>query len=466
MRIVHTCLRYPPATGGVETYIKEIVERTQSIVREPSHTDSGDLAGGAGILNVKNSQENRSQNLVGLGSTRDVRVLTSSMRTHGPISELDPNLLLDDPMYVQRLHHSRTPIFSYPRLQALSYYIGHHKPDILESYSFWYQPADITARYARRHNIPFIFHPVYYDRQKPTWKIYQHTLGKKTFAAADVVAVISPFEQKLIERAGMPVKRFELIPPGIDTEKFSQLRPNPFLKLGLTGKILLAVNRLAAGKGLPELIDAFRSIKQQHLDTHLVIIGEDFGERQKLETQVHQLGLEKFVHFTGRVEDHELVEWYQHAEIFVHPSHYEAFGIVIAEALAAGTPVVARNVAAIPFVSPHMQTGLLFTTPAELIRNISTLLENNHLRQQLGSAGLAHVRQNFTWDRPIKKLLSLYVELTRKLKSPHSLPFRHRKFSDAVAHHRGNQKSSSRLAHYCLGRSTRHTHTGEVLPIY
>lgn len=178
MRILHTCLRYPPATGGVEKYVQELVERTRSIEHH-----------------------------------RDVRVLTSKLRTHGPMKELTPEYLMDDPMYVQRLQSSKTPLFSYPRLQALNYYIGHHNPDILHGYSFWYQPADIAARYAKKHKIPFIFHPIYYEnniRKKIKWQLYKKYIGVNTFASADVVAVISPYEQSLIEKAGFPVKRFEL----------------------------------------------------------------------------------------------------------------------------------------------------------------------------------------------------------------------------------------------------------------
>ena len=90
-RIVHTTLRYPPSSGGAEDYVQGIVEHTRNI-------DAG----------------------------RDVRVLTSKLRTHGPISELDPELLLNDPAYIQRLFHSATPGISYPRLQSLNYYINHH----------------------------------------------------------------------------------------------------------------------------------------------------------------------------------------------------------------------------------------------------------------------------------------------------------------------------------------------------
>ena len=113
MRIVHVSLRYPPATGGAERYVHDIVTHTRSVPEK-----------------------------------RDVRVLTSRLRTHGPLSLLDPNLLLDDPIYIQRLHHSATPFVSYPRLQAFRYYLGHHAPDIIHAYGFWYQ------RYPLRRGSP------------------------------------------------------------------------------------------------------------------------------------------------------------------------------------------------------------------------------------------------------------------------------------------------------------------------
>jgi len=378
MRIIHTCLRYPPATGGVETYVNEIVDRTHNL----------------------------SQN-------RDVRVLTSKMRTHGPISQLNPNLLLDDPMYVQRLHHAASPFVSYPILQALKYYLGHHAPDVVHGHSFWYQPADVAARYAHRHNIPFIFHPYYYEsmpRRKAIWQLYKRTIGKNTFAAADVVVVISPFEKNLIEKAGFPVRRFELIPPGIDTDKYSQRRANPYHQYGISGTILLAVCRIASGKGLNNIISALPVLIKQHNDINLVIIGEDFGAQKELTQQANNLGITKHVHFLGKVSADKLISAYQHADIFVHPSHYEAFGIVLAEALAAGTPVVARNAAAIPFVVPDRKVGLLFNNTDQLINNTLQLLNNSDLRDKLAHTGINHVKQNFSWSSSINKITNLYRE--------------------------------------------------------
>ncbi len=379
MRIIHICLRYPPATGGVEHYVQEIVEKTRSI-------------------------ENK----------RDVRVLASKMRTHGPITELAPNLLLDDPIYLQRLHFARTPLVSYPRLQALNYYLGHHMPDIIHSHSFWYQPADVAARYAAKHNIPLIFNPYYYDhgnRRKMFWKLYQKTVGRFTFAQAAVVAVISPFEQQLIENAGLPVKRFELLPPGIDVDKFVSKQDNPYLKRGIKGQVILTVGRISKAKKVAEAIEILPDLRKTVPDACLVIVGEDFGGKNSLIQLVKHLDLGQHVHFLGRLSNNELIGAYQHAKLLLHTSHFEAFGIVLAESLACGTPVVARNASAIPYVVPDKRAGLLFQTKDELLAALHTLLTNANQRRQLGNYGQSYVMHNFSWDKTIKKLTELYLEL-------------------------------------------------------
>lgn len=378
MRILHTTLRYPPAMGGAEVYVQNIVERTRSI-------EEG----------------------------RDVRVLTSSMRTHGPVELLQPEQLLDDAIYVQRLRVSETPYISYPRLQALSYYIQHHKPDIIEGYGFWYQPADGSARYARKHHIPFIFHPIYYEnriRRKRVWQLYKNTIGRSTFKAADVVVVLSEYEKNLIEKSGMPIKRFEIIPPGIDTKEFEKTQGNTFAKNGITGTILLSVSRIARAKGLQDTIQALPDIVRAIPDAQFVIIGEDFGYAAKLLVLAEKLGVKERVHMIGKVSQEDLIGAYQHADLFIHASHYEAFGIVLAEAMAAGCPVVARNATAIPFVVPPEQAGLLFSAHDELVKSVVSICKDENIAKRFGAYGKTHVQQNFTWDVSIQKLIKIYEE--------------------------------------------------------
>ena len=84
---------------------------------------------------------------------------------------------------------------------------------------------------------------------------------------------------------------------------------------------------------------------------------------------------------------------------------------MLAEALAAGTPVVARDVGAVSYVAPHEQAGLLFTTPEQLTDHVVTLLTNHNQQRELAEAGRRHVAEHFSWDTTIKKLTALYAEL-------------------------------------------------------
>ncbi len=378
MKILHTALRYPPSSGGAEVYIHNIVERTRDIKKN-----------------------------------RDVRVLTSTMRTHGPIDMLKPEQLLEDPIYVQRLRVKKTPYVSYPRLQALTYYLGHHQPDILESYGFWYHAADASARYAKKHHIPFFFHPIFYEnrvRRKRIWQLYKHTIGTATFRAADVVIVLSEYEKALIERSKLPVKRFEVISPGVPAASFRQSEKNPFVERNITGTILLSVSRIAREKGLQDVIQALPPIIRAVPDANLVIVGEDFGYAKHLSALAEKLGVAHRVHMLGNVSDEELLGAYQHACVFIHASRYEAFGIVLAEAMAAACPVVARNAASIPYVMPNEKAGLLFSTHHELVQAVTTICNNTDMATRFGSYGQAHAQKNFSWDTSIQKLNALYDE--------------------------------------------------------
>ncbi|MGH9856301.1 MAG: glycosyltransferase family 4 protein, partial [Acidobacteriota bacterium] len=221
-------------------------------------------------------------------------------------------------------------------------------------------------------------------------------------------------EQKLIEEAGVSVRRFEFLPPSIDPAEFERPRLNPYLKRGIkNGKIVLTVSRLAPGKGVEEVVEAFQQIRKNvQEDTYLVIIGEDFGHKNDIEKKIHQIGLQKNIHLWGRVSREDLVAAYQHADVFVLASHYEAFGIVLIESQAAGTPVIARNTAAIPFVMPHGQSGYLFTSQAELIEHAVLLLTDADTHKKFSLFGKKFAASTFSWNNQIEKLLTIYDEFS------------------------------------------------------
>ncbi len=384
MRVTHVALRYPPASGGVEDYVQNLVER----LRE----------GG-----------------------EDATVETTFLRTHHPPTFLEPPPI--DPPYVHR-HPVRTlgPL-AYPIPRSLSRTLGRvHAPALIHAHGFWYAPADIAARVARRRRMPFVFNPYYAPRTKPLWALYRMTVGKSTLAAADAVVVISPQEEAALRSDGMIPKRVELIPPGIDPAVFAVQRDTPFAKRGLVGKsVIFFSGRIARAKGLDLLLNALPHVLQKVPSAHLAIAGEDFGEQGSLVQLSEMLGVSHAITWLGKLSREELLAAYQHTQVFAFPSRYEAFGISVLEAQAAGCPVVAMDTASLPFLVQHEETGLLFRPEdtdhcaASLLR----VLNDQSFAHRLAEQARVRAHRDFSWDRSITKLRSLYADLFH---TPSNLP--------------------------------------------
>lgn len=377
MKITHVTLRYPPASGGVEDYVHNLVERLRA---------EGD----------------------------EVSVETTNLRTHHPALPLDPPPA--DPPYVHR-HPVRTlgPI-AYPIPRSLYYSLRTTHYSLVHAHGFWYAPADIAARAAKRLRIPFVFNPYYAPRAKPLWKLYRALVGQRTLSAADAVVVISPQEEAALRADGLRPRRVELIPPGIDPETFATRRENPFEKRGLAGKsVVFFAGRLARAKGLDLVLRALPNIVREIPAAHLAIAGEDFGEQETLQQLAESLGVSRAVTWLGKLPREELLAAYQHASAFVFPSRYEAFGIAVLEAQAAGCPVVAANASALPFLVSDGETGLLSRPedPEHLAAALLRLLNDRPLAERLAQNARARVLRDFTWDRSIEKLRTLYTDLIR-----------------------------------------------------
>lgn len=390
MRITHVSLRYPPASGGVEDYVRNLVERLRA---------AGD----------------------------DVGVETTHLRTHHPATFLDGPL--NDPPYVHR-HPARTlgPV-AYPVPLGLYAKLKNQNFGILHAHGFWYASADIPARVAKRLKIPFVLNPYFAPRTKPLWRLYRHTVGAQTLAAADAVIVISPQEEMALRANGLNPRRVELVSPGINPHEFALRRPDPFAAHGIHNKqVLFFAGRIARAKGVDLLLRAFAAIlraspatssaraeaKNLRGGVHLAIAGEDFGDRAAFGRLAEQLGVAHAVAWLGRLSREQLLAAYQHASVFLLPSRYEAFGIAALEAQAADCPVVATNASSLPFVVQHEQTGLLFRPedPADLADKALTLLQNRDLAARLGAAGRERAHREFTWERSVRTLRALYADLS------------------------------------------------------
>jgi D-inositol-3-phosphate glycosyltransferase len=244
---------------------------------------------------------------------------------------------------------------------------------------------------------------------------------------SDAIVAESPASRRhmLQEYAVDPVK-IHIIPGGVDTGVFSpQDLPQARQALGLPAAqpILLFVGRLQPLKGLDTLLRAAHRVHQQYPQVQVLIVGGgmeapdtyEAQELQRLQGLCEQLGLHRNVRFIKAQPQQVLAQYYAAADVFVMPSHYESFGMVVLEAMACGTPVVASRVGGLTSTVVHNRTGLLVPEGEwqAFAEAIVRLLEAPMLRQTFGQAGIQRA-QAFTWTRITAHTVQLYRHLLRQ----------------------------------------------------
>jgi glycosyltransferase involved in cell wall biosynthesis len=173
------------------------------------------------------------------------------------------------------------------------------------------------------------------------------------------------------------------------------------------GPYLLAVGDLRAKKNLGALVRAFADLRAAEGIPHrLVLAGVDAGEGLMLARLAGGAPLE----LTGYVDDARLDALIRGAELVVHPSLYEGFGLVVLEAMARGTPVLAANATALPETGGDAARYFDPSDPADLRRQLGALLADPALRRRLAAIGSERAA-TFSWERTARGTAAVYREL-------------------------------------------------------
>lgn len=163
---------------------------------------------------------------------------------------------------------------------------------------------------------------------------------------------------------------------------------------------LLYVGRLAPGKGLNDLVEAFRRVHTLYPAAHLSIAG-DGSLSGSLLAAIEQDGLTNDITLLGHISARDtLRSMYQRAWALVLPSYHEGLPGVMLESMACGTPVVATAVGGIPAVIQDGVNGLLVEprSPEMLSQAIIRLYEEEGLRGRLGQTARRTIEERFTWS--------------------------------------------------------------------
>jgi phosphatidylinositol alpha-mannosyltransferase len=199
---------------------------------------------------------------------------------------------------------------------------------------------------------------------------------------------------------------YDIIPNGIDVERFRDAEPLPWASDG-TPRILFVGRFNEPRKGFKYLLRAMPLIHQHYPRARLVVAGA--GRPAKFQKLMEQYNVQG-VDFVGMVPRDELPRYYASCDIFCAPSiARESFGIVLLEAMAAGTPVVATDIPGYASVMTNQQDGLLVRPkqPHLLALALVRLLADRELRSQLAASGEVTAAR-YTWPRIASSVLAAY----------------------------------------------------------
>ncbi|MEQ8962852.1 MAG: glycosyltransferase, partial [Coleofasciculus sp. C2-GNP5-27] len=246
---------------------------------------------------------------------------------------------------------------------------------------------------------------------------------KACLETAERIVATSPQEQDHIRTLVSQTANIDIIPCGTDIRRFGAVSQSEArLRLGIpkSSLVVLYVGRFDKRKGIETLVRAVsHSIFPGLADIRLIIVGgsrpgqSDGIERERIEGIVDELGLREYTTFPGRVDHDTLPYYYAAANVCAVPSHYEPFGLVTIEAMAAGTPVVGSNVGGLQFTIAPEKTGLLCEPQDELAfaQAIDRILASPQWQKQLGAAARTRVETLFSWDGVAQQLGKLYLSL-------------------------------------------------------
>ncbi len=204
-----------------------------------------------------------------------------------------------------------------------------------------------------------------------------------------------------------------IIPNGIDCARFESPNIKPIERFDDERPNILFVGRLDKRKGFMHLLRAYPFIKQAVPDVRLIVVGGYSNEDKDPYVRYARAHRLRGIHFVGYVAPDKLPRYYRTATVFCAPSTgFESFGIVLLEAMAAGLPIVASDIAGYRTVLENCAEGLLVPPGDERViaRSIITLLQDRNRRELMSAHGRRKAAL-FDWNIIALRVLDYYEEL-------------------------------------------------------
>lgn len=371
------------------------------------------------------------------GVETHVRELSSALRRAGDEVKVYASDLYSEQGWVRRPESSRSldgipverfpavkrlvPGLTLPLMPGLLHALDRDRPEVIHAHSHRYGHVLQSALVAGAREIPLVvgthYHPA--DPWEPASKkamlrVQDHLFGMTAYRTASALIVETRREASLVGEFA-PSAKVRVIPPGIDLGVWGG-SPGSGASSPRTARkrdgYLLFAGRLAPNKGLRVLLGAWAGLPKDARPP-LVLVGSDWGLRGPLEARARVLGVSSEIRFEGNLDPARYRAAFAGARALVLPSEYEAFGLVLLEAMASSLPVVATSVGGIPEVVEEGRTALLVPSGDEgrLREAIATLLRDPARAEEMGAAGRERVERLYSWERTSRSVREVYREV-------------------------------------------------------
>jgi glycosyltransferase involved in cell wall biosynthesis len=351
LSIAQVCPRYHPYIGGVETHVKEISER---LAKRGVH----------------------------------IEVLTTDPKGDQIKSEEVNGVTI-------RRFKSWAPSESYYFSEELRNYLkkNSQKYDVIHAHSYHAFPS-LYASWSRG-KARLVFTPHYHGEGHTPLRNLLHKpyrpIGGAIFRRADRIVAVSEYEKQLIlKNFKVNESIIEVVPNGVNKEEFKGLK-----RREKNHRTILCVTRLEEYKGVQHLIRVLPELEED-IKLEIVVRG---SYQKNLFSIINDLGIKTRVEIVGGIERSELLQRYVDADLFALLSRNEAYGITVAEALAAGTPcVVAKASALTEWVDDKNCFGVNLPSKLPELRSVIGKVIGN----RVSGVNL------LDWDEVSEKLIKLY----------------------------------------------------------
>ncbi|HEY9643198.1 MAG TPA: hormogonium polysaccharide biosynthesis glycosyltransferase HpsP, partial [Coleofasciculaceae cyanobacterium] len=299
--------------------------------------------------------------------------------------------------------------------------------DLAHIHALFSPVSSAAATLARLQNLPYILRPLGtldpadLQKKRQLKRLYAALLERPNLAGAAALHFTSDQEAKVSERFGT-ITRDLVMPLGVnpstpvETEAVDLVRQR--LGIPRDRPMILFMSRIDPKKGLDLLLPALEQLQAENHLFHLVLAGanpQDPAYETQIRLRVQASSLATCTTFTGFVSGASKAALLQAADLFVLPSYYENFGIAIAEAMAAGVPVIISDQVHIWRDIEQSQSGWVTPcTVAALTHALRSALTHPADRQQRGAHAQAYALQHYSWDAIAQAMITTYQEILKR----------------------------------------------------